>query len=65
MPKKKPPKEEPKSQQLPSKGDSAIAEANAITPISLFTADGREIRTTVQKVDDVLLQEKFRRKRER
>ena len=63
MVKKKPSKEEPKSQQLSSKSNEAIAEANAITPIQVRFNDGYIVGTTVQKVDDVLLQEKLRRKR--
>lgn len=63
MGKKKTPPPESKGQTLSSKSDGALAEFNAITSISLFTADGREIRTTVQKIDDVLLREKLRRKK--
>ncbi len=62
MGKKKSPKKERKTEQLPSKGDTAIAEANAITPIKVVFNDGFVIGTTVQKVDDVLLQEKLRKR---
>jgi hypothetical protein len=62
---KKKSSEKSKRQALSSKSNEAIDEANATTSISLFTADGREIRTTVQKIDDVLLREKLRRKRAR
>ena len=65
MAKKKLSKKEPKSQQLSSKSNEALGEANAITPIKVIFNDGYTVGTTVQKVDDVLLQEKFRRKRER
>lgn len=63
MPKKKSSKKEPKVEQLPSKGDAAIAEANAITAIKVVFNDGHTVGTTIQKVDDVLLREKLRRKR--
>ncbi len=62
MAKKKSPKKEQKVEQLPSKSDSAIAEANAITPIKVIFNDGFVVGTTVQNVDDVLLQEKLRKK---
>ena len=62
--KKKTPPTEPKSKALSSKGDEALAEANAITPISLFTVDGREIRTTVQWIEDVVNKEREVRRRE-
>ena len=62
MGKKKSPKKEQKIELLPAKGDSAIAEANAITPIKVIFNDGFVVGTTVQNVDDVLLQEKLRKK---
>lgn len=63
--KKKTPPTEPKAKTLSSKGNEALAEANAITPIKVIFNDGYTVGTTVQKVDDVLLQEKLRRKRAR
>lgn len=63
--KKKSKKEERKVEQLPSKSDIAIGEANAITPIKVIFNDGYVVGTTVQNVDDVLLKEKLRRKGER
>ena len=63
--KKKDPSLEPKVQTLSSKNDEVLAYLNAITSISIFTLDGRELRTTIQKVDEVLLREKLRRKRAR
>ena len=63
--KKKTPSTEPKAKAPSSKSDGALAEANAITPIQIHFNDGYTVGTTVQKVDDVLLQEKARRKRER
>ncbi len=65
MGKKKSSKEEPKVQQLSLKSNEAIAEDNTITPIQVVFNDGYTVGTTVQNVDDVLLQEKLRRKRER
>ena len=62
MTKKKPSKKERKIEQLPSKGDAAIAEANAITPIKVIFNDGYVVGTTVHEVDDVLLEEKLRRR---
>lgn len=62
MGKKKSPKKEQKIELLPAKGDTAIAEANAITPIKVVFNDGYVIGTTVQKVDDVLLEEKLRKR---
>ena len=62
MAKKKLSKKEKKTDQLPSKGDTAIAEANAITPIKVIFNDGYVVGTTIHKVDDVLLEEKLRRR---
>ena len=62
MAKKKTPPAEPKVKALSSKSDAALAELNAITPIQVFFNDGYVVGTTVQKVDDVLLREKLRRK---
>ncbi len=62
MAKKKSSKKERKVEQLPLKGTMAIGEANAITPIKVIFNDGYVVGTTVQKVDDVLLQEKLRKK---
>ncbi|KKM65285.1 hypothetical protein LCGC14_1492830 [marine sediment metagenome] len=63
--KKKTPSTELKAEAPSSKSDEALAEANAITPIQVKFNDGYVVGTTVQNVDDVLLQEKARRKRER
>ena len=65
MAKKKSSKKDRKAEKLSSKGAAAIGEANAITPIQVIFNDGHTVGTTVQKVDDVLLQEKLSRKRER
>ncbi len=62
MAKKKSSKKDRKAEQLPSKDVAAIGEANAITPIQVIFNDGHTVGTTVQKVDDVLLQEKLRKK---
>ncbi len=61
--KKKTPSTELKAKAPSSKSDEALAEANAITPIQVRFNDGYTVGTTVQKVDDVLLREKLRRKR--
>ena len=63
--KKKTPSTEPRAKAPSSKSDEALAEANAITPIQVTFNDGYTVGTTVQDVDDILLQEKARRKRER
>ncbi len=63
MAKKKTPPAEPKAQAFSSKSNEVLAELNAITPIKVIFNDGYVVGTTVQKVDDVLLQEKLRRKR--
>ena len=65
MAKKKTPPTELKAKAPSSKSDEALAEANAITPIQVTFNDGYTVGTTVQDVDDILLQEKARRKRER
>ncbi len=63
--KKKTPPTELKAKAPGPKSDEALAEANAITPIRVVFNDGFVVGTTIQKVDDILLQEKLRRKRAR
>lgn len=55
---------ESKGQTIGPRSDETLAYLNAITSISVFTQDGREIRTTVQRLEDVMNKEKETRRRE-